>query len=273
LSEKLPDLSTPALVIQGIESNVSEFLLELGRAGGAEEHSDAHIHWVIGGSPIDYHNCVVRANLSPDSLDDVIGRVVERFRAHRVPGTWHTGPSTRPVDLGERLVRQGFNRSVEPGMAADLFALHENSPVPPGLTIKRVHDEPDLDLWVRTLAVGFGEGPREAQWVGQMYRMIGLGNHVPWRHYFAWLNGEPVATSSLFLGAGVAGIYFVFTVPSARGQGIGGAVTRAALHEARDLGYRVGVLASSAMGYSVYQRLGFQEFCHLGVYEWSLPED
>jgi len=43
---------------------------------------------------------------------------------------------------------------------------------------------------------------------------------------------------------------------------------RAALLEARDLGYRIGVLGSSEIGYQVYKRLGFQEYCRIGLYEW-----
>jgi len=35
------------------------------------------------------------------------------------------------------------------------------------------------------------------------------------------------------------------------------------LIEARALGYRVGVLQSSEMGYPIYQRLGFQKMCDM----------
>jgi hypothetical protein len=41
------------------------------------------------------------------------------------------------------------------------------------------------------------------------------------------------------------------------------------LREAWDLGYRIGVLGSSEMGYPVYRRLGFEERCRIGLYEWK----
>src|SRR3712207_1099341 len=199
-------------LIRAIESNGEEFLLELGRAAGAEERDDGRVRWVIGNSPIDYHNCVVRADLSPEETDEVILDSLERFRAHGVPGSWHVGPSMRPPDLGERLLAHGFEYGGDDiGMAADLSALREDLRPPEGFTVERVRDERGLAAWTGTLAAGFGEGPVEAEWVGEMYRRIGLGDGVPWRHYLGRLGGEPVATSTLFLAAGVAGIYFVFT--------------------------------------------------------------
>ena len=143
--------------------------------------------------------------------------------------------------------------------------------MPENLVIERVRDEAGLRTWVETLGSGFGEGPAEAEWVGEMYRRLGTGDEGPWRHYLGLLAGEPVATATSFFGAGVVGIYFVFTIERTRRRGIGAGITLAALREVRDLGYSVGVLGSSEMGYPVYSGLGFEEYCRIGLYEWR-PE-
>src|SRR5215216_4414109 len=107
-----------------VEENGAEFLLALGRAGGGEERAEPQIQWTIGGSPIDYHNAVVRADLAPERADQAIAESIEQMRAHGVPGTWHVGPSMRPADLGARLIAHGFTYAGDDiGMAADLSAL------------------------------------------------------------------------------------------------------------------------------------------------------
>ncbi len=272
MSPILQDLNNQASVVRAIERNTAEFLLAMGKAGGGEERRSQEISWTIGGSPIDYHNAVVHAHLSAEGADRAIREVIEKFTLHNVPGSWHLGPSMRPDDLGERLQAHGFqNGGDEPGMAAYLPALNEHISAPDGLRIVRVQDTQTLALWAKTLAVDFGEGAREADWVAGIYRKIGLGDEVPWRHYLGWLGNEPVATASMYLGAGVAGIYFVLTIPQARHRGIGSAITLAALQEARTMGYRVGVLGSSEPGFPVYARLGFRQYCNFVIYVKEPP--
>jgi ribosomal protein S18 acetylase RimI-like enzyme len=86
---------------------------------------------------------------------------------------------------------------------------------------------------------------------------IGIGQ-TPWQIYVGRLDGEPVAINMLFCGAGVASVYAVGTVPSARGRGIGGAITLMPLLEAREMGYRYGVLFATQMGIHTYERIGFR---------------
>jgi GNAT superfamily N-acetyltransferase len=275
---------------QAIEANAAELLMTMGTAGGGEQRDDGRVRWTIGGSPIDYHNAVVAADLSDTGADEAIAESLQLMKSHAVPGSWHVGPTMRPTDLGNRLLRAGFRHGgSEPGMAVALANLinppnrsaglpnpttdlpKRSADAAGDLQIGRVVDDQMLRVWQATLARGFGEGEKEARWVAEIYRREGYGD--PWRHYLGWLDGEPVATATIYLAAGVAGLYFVMTVPEARRRGIGAAITHAALVEARDSGFEYGVLGSSPAGRSVYAALGFREHCTIDLYEWSATTD
>ena len=260
-------------VAVAIEENVAEFLLALGRAGGGEERDvrgvAGRVRWTVGGSPIAYHNAVVRAELEDAGVEGAIEGFVERLRALGVPGSWHVGPSTRPRDLCGRLEAHGFDRceeSSEPAMAASLERLPEVA-VPAGFSVERVREAGQLEGYRAVLASGFGEGEPEANWVCETYARIGLGDETNWRHYLGSIDGEAVSTASVFHAAEVAGIYFVCTRPERRRLGIGAATTLAAMRGARDEGYGHAVLTSSAMGYRVYEELGFRELFTMFVPE------
>lgn len=267
-----PDAGDDALV-RAIEDNAAALLLEMGRLGGGRQRDDPDLAWSIGGSPLDYHNCVVRADLGAAAADEAIALSRDMLSEYAVPGTWHVGPSMRPADLGDRLLAAGFVADgTEPGMAADLSALAMDRPTSDGPVVERVTDEATLAEWEETLAAGFGEGEREARWVASIYRAAGYSEPAgPWRHFLARLEGLPVGTATAYLAAGVVGLYFVSTAPGARRRGVGAAVTLAALRDARELGYHVGVLQSSAAGRSMYARLGFRQLCTFHLYTWHPP--
>src|SRR5215472_14339129 len=141
----------PESLVHAIEANGAEFVLALGRAGGGEERDDREINWTIGGSPIDYHNAVVRADLSPGAAAGAIRASIDRMLARGVPGTWHVGPSMRPADLPCRLLEHGFVcGGHDIGMAADLQELPDRVPAPGALSIVRVDDSEGLAAWTAT---------------------------------------------------------------------------------------------------------------------------
>jgi ribosomal protein S18 acetylase RimI-like enzyme len=130
-----------------------------------------------------------------------------------------------------------------------------------GLEIRAVGDEESLRTWTHTFTLGYGLPP---DWEPSIYELwIKLGLEFPVRNYLGYWNGGPVATSSVFFGGGVAGIYSVSTLPEARGKGIGTAMTLRPLEDAREMGYRIGILQSSEMGFNVYKSIGFRHLCQI----------
>jgi hypothetical protein len=140
-------------------------------------------------------------------------------------------------------------------------------PTPTGLTVAPVEDNETLKHWAHVVNIGFGLPSWSETFLFRLF--ADLAFELPLRNYLAMLNGQPVGTSQLFLGAGVAGIYNVTCVPQARGQGVGAAIALAPMLEALHLGFRISILQASHLGYNVYRRLGFRDFGKLGHYRWE----
>src|SRR5215831_1229089 len=241
-----------AAVVSAMEANIQESSALWGRALGAEFHDDAEVTWFVSGLPFELCNGVIRAQFAAENVEKSIDATLKLLSAQKVPMAWVISPSTRPTDLGRRLQAYGWIVDDEaPGMAVDLLTLDEQISVPTGLTIERVDDGEALKHWMRTMVIGSDIPESAFTLLLEVYARHGFVRHTSVRYYLGWLKEEPVATSLLFLGGGVAGVYNVATLPHARGQGIGTAVTLAGLHEARTMGYRIGTLQSSPMGLNV----------------------
>lgn len=166
-----------------IESNVIEFLLSMGRTGGGTERVDEEITWTIGGSPIGYHNAVVRSDASKARGAELVEQWRTELLTRSLPGSWHLTPSMRPSTLPDLLTAAGFeDGGDEPAMAASLADL-VGAPPSEDLEIALVGGAHDLEDYRRVLATGFGEGPKEADWVASIYASTGLGTDGPWRHF------------------------------------------------------------------------------------------
>ena len=250
-----------------IETNFVEFLLSMGRAGGAVERLDDEIAWTIGGSPIGYHNAVVRCTASEGRSGSLVKEWRDALRQRSLPGSWHWTPGMHPHDLPRLLLDAGFeDGGDEPAMAAQLAALAD-MPMATELQVTPVEDSSALDEYRQVLAAGFGEGPKEADWVASVFAIIGLEPHSRWRHFVGTVADDPVATASTLLTDSTAGIYFVCTRPDARRRGFGAAITNEAMRHAARTGATFAVLGSSPMGQRVYERLGFRTIFSTRLFE------
>jgi hypothetical protein len=206
-----------------------------------------------------------------------IDETIAWFRERKAPYFfWWTGPDTTPSDLGKRLEARGLlsmeaqsrelahgivqTAAGAPCMATDLTEVDDSlvTKTPADFVIEEIADDDSLEAFKRVFVATY-EIP---EWAGQAWvdatRTIGIGR-TPWRMFLGRLGGEPVATNMLFIGGGVASVYAVATVATARNKGIGAAITLKPLLIARGLGYRYAVLFATEAGRSVYRRLGFRD--------------
>ena len=261
----------PATIAAVIEANMNAQFLSFARLPGAVLHDGPKSAWVDAGLSVSYFNSVVRADLDPGEVEGEVEAVIDHFRGRGQSFMWHVGPATRPAELDGVLLAHGLTHAeTEPGMAVELDRVREDESVPAGLTIETVRDRQALTTWVDVWMFPLPVEVRPL-FVDAWYER-GLGDDLPWRLYLGRLDGEPVAISMIVVAEGVAAVHYVVTVPEVRRRGIGAAMTLHVLREAREMGYRVGVLTASPDGIGIYRRIGFQEYCRIRRYEWDPGE-
>lgn len=208
-----------------------------------------------------YLNVVLGTWAGPETVDAVIRDARATLGGPGRPFTWIVWPSNTPGDLGARLEAAGFLHDPDdhaPLMVADLDELHLDDDLPPGLTIEQAADPAAL-AEAGPVTMEMMDDPEAHAAFASAYEAMAFGPDPALVCFVARLDGRPVATSALYTGTGVAGLYGVGTLPEARGRGYGRAVSAAALAEGRRRGLRIGALLSSDLGLPVYRRLGFRE--------------
>ena len=240
--------------------------MEYGRGPGCEVHEDRGVTWFATGLPDPLFNGVMTARLAPEDVDRRIDDLLAEFRSRSLPLEWTVGSSTVPQDLGSRLQAKGLNHLIAvPGMAMELAKLPEE-PLPKGLAVERAETREDLETCIRIAVTTFQIAD------DLVPRLVDIELGMPPDHrehalaFLGRLEGRSVASSVLFASAGVAGVYFVGTLPAARKRGLARAMTAAVLREGRDRGYRIGALQGTEMGVPVYRRLGFREYSRFEIY-------
>jgi ribosomal protein S18 acetylase RimI-like enzyme len=273
----MQEVSIPALAA-AVEANINaQVPLLYAHMPGVEAIDEPGLLGVMSDLPDLRLNSIYWASFpsQPEQVEARIDRVLARYRARgQPPMTWVVSPSTQPRDLGRYLATRGLTCAFRgvPGMALDLEAFVEPRTTPAALSIERVGDLQTLKKWLHPVAVSFDfQDPiisaHLAMFSSQGFGLVGVsGSAVPWQLFVGLDKGEPVAASRLFCAAGVAGIYHVATLPEARGQGFGTAMTLAALRAGQDLGYRIAILTASGEGYDLYRRLGFRTVAQADIY-------
>lgn len=245
-----------------------------------EAHLDADVSWAVAPIADTFRNVVVGARFEPGAADRRIAEIRETYGRGDTGFVWWVAPFDTPDDLGTRLSNAGLTlEGNAAAMAAALDDVPLDEPPPDGLEIVPVTDAATLAEFLTIVEADWLE------WTGgeatpiQRRTLDAFAREIPRRfpsepaplRWLGRIDGQPVATSRVSLGGGVAGLYAILTLPSHRGRGIGRAMTLAALRAAAALGYRIGVLQSSDLGYGVYGKLGFRELFTYDIYVHPAP--
>jgi len=257
-------------VKSAIRANWEAYHYSLAQSPNVELSIGRYLTWLMTDLPDYFINLVVCNQLPSKGANELIENALAHFRSMKIGKlSWLAQEGVPSTAIYKTLLAYGltFRKSFATEMAINLSSLPDELRPYPGLRIVPVEDGCTLRQWIHVASVGFRISEKyEKVWYDFFVDAIFFPQ---FRTYLALLNGKPVGTSQLFLSEGVAGIYNVTCIPEVRGQGIGSAVTLAPLLEAREMGYRIGILQASEQGYNVYRRLGFQDFGNLSLYLWE----
>lgn len=262
-------VSTNHRMIHAIETNQYALWLETAQITGHPWYQDEHITWV-NCNPSPSPNGIFAAHLSANEADLFVKWVKSQIQNGKAPRKWMTGPTQQPQNLEDLLASNGFVRRTETlGMALDLSSLIvDKETSPSGLEIREANRF-SLPDWAQIVGTGLFQCTKsESTAFGKV--MGTMMDHNQIIAYLAYCNNKPVAASMVYFSEGVAGIYYVATLPEYRGQGIGHSITFAPLLKAREMGYPTAILQATEAGASVYRKLGFKGYSLLGRY-W-LPD-
>ena len=259
------DVSNEALVT-AIRANLCSYFRHTSRSNPAENfENDRFTRWHTP-FPHPWFNGVLSADLPTNGVRSFITESIRYFHEKGVNTfTWWMAPHLKPSDWKSVLSRHnfGFSRDI-PGTAVDLYKMNGATQKVDEVEIRVVRDEESLRTWAKVFTKGYGRSHDFEAVTFELWMKLGLD--FPMRNYLGYLNGEPVSTSSVFFGGGVAGIYCVSTLPGARRKGFGSALTVKPLLDARDMGYRIGVLPSFEGGTNIYRKLGGRHLCQIENY-------
>jgi hypothetical protein len=186
---------------------------------------------------------------------EVVARA-DAFFAARRRGYSITVRAHADQDLADHLAAQGMTAFGEsPGMILDRRL--PDVPPPPGVTLRRVATDEDVESYVAVSRLAWATYgmPDDVTPAALGHRDVHLAPHIA--SFVAVLDGRPAAAAMSIVTHAVSGVYWVGTIPDARGRGLAEVVTRAAGNAGFDRGARLAALQASVMGEPVYRRMGY----------------
>lgn len=207
-------------------------------------HSGLDHRWISHGGwagnpegsphPFLFGAVTVEREVSPECLADVVGPICDSF-----------------AQLKARSLKGRTPESGPPWMFREPDPLSDRR-VSPDVVIRRVREDTEVSEWERIVFVANGSEPTTT---GELHP-AGSQNYPGLTLFLAEGDGELLGAGLGLEGPDSVTVSAVAVLPHHRGQGIGTALTAAALRLATQ---KPATLSTSELGRGAYQRLGFHE--------------
>ena len=247
-----------------VERHHAEWFVAEGAVHGTEIHEDADVTWLVHPGAA-WRNGGIMVRFSEATAHRRLGTLIARYLRHgRGMALW-ISPGATPENLPALLTARGLRcRKHFPAMVRHLS---------PSRTSRAA--SADLDIRVVEQVEEFTQTPHPA--IGPLttplrraalQRLATLTSDPQHRTVasVAWLDGQPVGSSELFLGTNCAGLHSLTVPDHYRRRGIGTALVEHTCQEAMSRGASKVVLLASSDGQPLYERCGFAEVARFGYW-------
>jgi hypothetical protein len=244
-------------LIELSDLNLTEAYRELTRRSGGTVLDEDGLMLYAGAHPLPVLvNGVIRTDHRL-SADEALARA-RRFFATRGRGFTVQLRAHADADLQAAATAARYTSFGEPPAMALDHRLRDAEP-PPGVRLDVVRTADDVAAFARVNGEAYTTYGMPIDTAPTLFARseVLIGPHIV--AFVARVDGVPAAAAMTIVTHGVAGIYWVGTVPAMRGRGLAELCTRAATNAGFDLGGRIASLQASPMGEPVYRRMGYVE--------------
>lgn len=213
--------------------------------------------------PLGGLNEVALSVLEEADAERVIDETLAEYARLGLRFRWLVGPDSRPLDLGQRLLRRGLHHEASLGMARETAV--EVGPDPEDVSVEVV-DEASVDLFSDVMAAGWSSPPQYELNRALLAPRAADGG-ARFVHFLGRHRGEAAAAASLCVYPRSAYLMGAVVLPAAQHRGLYRALVHARLRHAAARGIALCTSQSrKATSAPILSHLGFTTVCAVDFY-------
>ena len=218
---------------------------------------------ILSGEPTPLLNQVSWGGLPVDDLKSRVFEITREMATEigkpNIPCEWFTvGTHGDKAELEAALAAAGWEWSSDvPGMTCPLGSVCSKPSLKSDLSIQPVRTSTDVGEWLSPFLEGFHLHPESRDYFHEAFSRVVANESHPFRHYSLRYRGEVITTGSIQFRYGVAVIYNICTLTSARNLGGATAMVSFLKNVASESGYESVSLFALEAGRKIYEKLGF----------------
>lgn len=249
-----------------IENNLFESWKYLSSVPDVELLDEPEILRFTSGVDYPLLNCVLRSHIPGWNMHNKVSETLDFFRGRNLPMLWWITPSARPGNLSTELEKEGLAFvEAAAGMGLELDDFDRTEKEAATFSIAMVTNREDLNKWISVFGRSFEMPENATEFFLRTLGYLGLGSG-PFSHFVCLMDDIPVSCSSIYVSGKTAGLYNVGTLPEARGNGAGRAISIHSVLKAIQSGCDTMVLHATESGEPLYKQLRFKKYCEIKAY-------